>query len=137
MTLLLLLGCGLVPDLPDGWEDALRVDDFEQTDCHDSGVVELGAVAEDDAVAVSMDHLGARCAQDLEGWWRDDGGTAASVLVQPVDMVAEVVTKCSCTYDVTFSVPIAAPVSLDVYKRGDRHADDDPQPALLGTVSAE
>lgn len=134
--ILWLLAC-LAPDLPAGWEDAERVEDFAQAECGDTGELVLAGEARDGATALSVDHVGARCAQELEAWWQPGGDATAEVLVQPVDMSPASVAKCDCAYDLAMTLPVAAPVTLDVYQRGDRHGDDDPQPRSLGTVAVE
>ncbi|MFZ5479958.1 MAG: hypothetical protein ACOZNI_24550 [Myxococcota bacterium] len=133
--ILTLLACG--PDLPEGWEDAERVDDFTQAECGDTGELALAAEAAGDDVALEVTHVGARCAQDLEAFWQPAGDAAAEVLIQPVDMTPASVAKCDCAYDLAMVVPTPAPVTLEVWERGDEHAEEDPQPYLLGTVEAE
>lgn len=132
--ILLFVGCLMTgPDLPEGWEDAERIEDFTQAQCGDTGVVALTAVASGDGVELGAGPVNARCAQDLEAYWQ-----GAEVLVQPVDMEPDSVAKCGCAYDLSMLVPTPAPVTLDVYQRTDRYGGDgEPEMWQLGTVAAE
>lgn len=135
--LLLLSSCALI-DLPAGWEDAEAIEAFEQSACGDTGAVVLTATAADGGVDLGAGPVMARCQQALEGYWQPAGEGAAEVLIQPVDMRPDSVTKCACSYDLSMLVPTPAPVTLEVFQRGDRYgSDEEPEPWSLGTAQAE
>lgn len=134
--LVLLLACA---DLPDGWENARRIDDFHQEQCegsaYDTGVVvAVTASAEADATAVAATNVGFRCAQDVEGFWQD-GDAGVEVLVQPIDMDPAAVAACDCLYALDMTVPSLADV-VAFYTRGD-HLSGRDEPTLLGTADVQ
>jgi hypothetical protein len=142
LALFLLGGC---IDLPEGWEDAERLADFTQAECSGSALggdtggpvqPEVTAEADGDAVAVSAEPVTFRCAQDVEGFWRASGDGAADVLVQPVEMNPSAVAGCDCLYKLTMTVPVAAPVAIGLYTRGD-HVSGRDEPAVIGSAVVE
>jgi len=140
LILVAFAACGA--DLPEGWEDARRVAALEQSACAGDpyGADDTGggpderveASASADGLAVSYLEAHFRCAQDVAGWYRTPDGDV-DVLVQPVDMNPRSVAKCDCLYDVTFTVPVQAPVTLTLYRRWD-NLNDPNEPVLVGTV---
>jgi hypothetical protein len=138
MFLFLFAACD-TPDLPEGWEDAERIEDFTQAACDqgDTGAPVITGEQQDGDVALTVGPVGFRCAQDVEGYWMPTGDAGASVLVQPIDMNPTSVAKCDCLYDLALTIPTATPVTMEVYKRWDRHGDDDPQPVAIGTVEVQ
>ena len=137
-VLVALLACA--PDLPEGWETAERVAAFAQTPCDGGGASTFSgsATSEGNFVAIEAQPVSARCDQALEAWWQATGSGGGEVLVQPVDMNPASVAKCDCgPVAVSFRVPTTTLSTFDVYKRDDRHGNDDPQPYLLGQVGVE
>lgn len=105
MTLFLLFACA---DLPEGWEDARRIEGFEQKACEgdpydDSITDQVTATPAGGGVGFVWENAHYRCAQDVEGFYRFDG-PLLQVLVQPVDMHPTTVAGCDCLYRVGFSV---------------------------------
>jgi hypothetical protein len=141
LALLVLLGA-CEPDLPDGWEDAVAVDDFTQDDCDDTGGdppdLETTVTASEDepGLRVVGNNVQFRCAQDVEGFYQRSG-EAVDVLVQPVDMNPESVLKCDCYYRIEAGIPEEPPATVSLYRRWDLHGQHDGEttlPVLLGTV---
>ena len=137
----MLTACNL--DLPNGWEDAKPVDDLQQAACAGSPYGDTGdtgegtgerveASASGDGVAVSYLEAHFRCAQDVAGWYRSADGEV-DALVQPRDMNPRSVAGCDCLYNITFSVPVATPTTLTLYRRWD-NINDPNDPVLIGSV---
>ena len=139
LLLLPLLGtaCDLFLDLPDGWEDAERVDDFTQHDCegspYDTGWSEqMTAWSADPGIRVEGDPLHFRCEQDVEAFYKVEGGQV-DVLIQPIDMNPRVVAGCDCLYRVEAGIPESPPADVTLYRRWD--AINDPNdPVLVGSA---
>lgn len=132
-----LVGCGA--DLPDGWEQAQPVEELVQRECggspYDTGVVagveaDLGA----DPLTVDATSVPFRCAQDVEGFWKQDGDTV-EVLVQPIDMHPSRVAACDCLYDLEIVVgsPESEPSEVVLWRRWD-DLNDDNDPVEVGRV---
>lgn len=131
MFFLFSLGC---TDLPEGWEDALVVEDFTQGQCQGDpyGDYDETVTAEVQGADLAFDWRQApfRCEQDVEGFYRTEGDRL-QVLVQPRDMHPTSVAKCDCLYDLTFAVP-DWDGPWDAYRRWD--AINDPnEPVLVGS----
>ena len=138
----LLAGCE--PDLPEGWEDAVAVDDFTQEEC-DGSPMDTGwestvsATAVDPGIRVVGDNLPFRCEQEVEGFYRaefldsDPMKHEVAILVQPVDMDPRSVAMCDCLYRVEASVPEAPPAKVYLYRRWD-NINDPNDPVLVGSI---
>ena len=142
---LLFISC---TNLPDGWEDATRIEVFNQSECMDpSPEVDESEANEDDLPQISgtinddnlnITYLEAefRCSQSVEGFQMVDGNLI-SILVQPIDMKPRMVAKCAgCLYDIDLSVPVDQQDSyeVEVYHRTDAYAGD-PTMELVDTLS--
>jgi hypothetical protein len=105
-------GDAAVPDLPSGWSAATRVESLTQAACSGSPYVGSNERAAflPGRGRFEVDYRDAhfRCNQKVEGFFKTTGG-AIDVLVQPVDMSPDSVTRCDCLYDITVIVgPIPA-----------------------------
>ena len=138
----LSLACACQPDLPEGWENAVAVDDFVQDDCDDTGgtppdlEASVTASEEEPGIRVVGEDVRFRCAQDVEGFYRNDGETV-DVLVQPTNMEPKSVAKCDCYYRIEAGIPEDAPATVSFYRRGDNYGNDEEEtndPVLVGTV---
>lgn len=131
---ILLIACR--PDLPAGWEDAQPVLDLTQSPCDGDPYGEnderVEATAEGSNLAVDYLEAHFRCAQEVEGFYREDADTV-DVLVQPIDMDPRAVAGCDCLYNVSMTVPVAAPVSLTLFRRWD-NINDPNDPVEIGSV---
>jgi hypothetical protein len=126
----LLPGCGGESDtvdradLPAGWESAERVAGLVQLECEGSpyeGYDERVAFQPGDgSVVIEYSEAHFRCAQDVEGFVRGEGG-GLDVLVQPIDMDPDRVAACDCLYDITIELdPVTAGEhAVTVYRRWD------------------
>ncbi len=139
-AIMLLTACRA--DLPDGWDEAVAVDDFTQDECDDTGgtppdvEATMDAYEDEPGVRVMGEDLSFRCSQDVEGFYKSDG-ESVEVLVQPVNMNPRSVTKCDCSYHVEAGIPEEAPIKVSLYRRGDHYGGDDPAtnlPTLIGTI---
>lgn len=129
MRRFLSLGAGVAVaacvNLPEGWEDARRVPDFTQSDCdgspYDTAQAEPELTATeggDGALAVSAEPLTFRCAQDVEGFWKESGGLG-ELLVQPKDMHPSAVAGCDCLYRIDARVQTDGVDTVAVWRRWD------------------
>lgn len=129
------------PDLPAGWEGAEPVEDLVQRECagspYDTGVEPTVTSALDDPLLVSATAVPFRCAQDVEGFWRQVG-PIVDVLVQPIDMDPREVAGCDCLYDLEVTVGSPDPDTTEVvlWRRGDNWNDPN-GPEEVGHVAAE
>lgn len=132
-TLLTLLGA--CADLPEGWQGASRIDDLDQAAC-DSGLADTDwdedATATATAERVEIVYLPVifRCAQDVEGFWREADGHV-EVLVQPQVMHPRVVAGCDCRYRVRADVWAPGASRFSAWRRWDG-LNDDNDPVLVG-----
>ncbi len=125
---LFLLACDSA-DLPPGWEDATRIEDFTQKQCKGSSEIEepeaVTATGRRGVVSVDYSHAPFRCSQDVEGYLRRSSGKL-DVLVQPVDMDPDSVAKCSCRYDIVAEIPAKPGLyTVTVHQRGDHKSGRD------------
>ncbi|MEQ1570071.1 MAG: hypothetical protein ABMA64_30840 [Myxococcota bacterium] len=138
MMVLTLFACGV--DLPPGWEDAVPVESLAQQPCggspYDTGIssivtAELAA----DPLTVDATAVPFRCAQDVEGFWKESGDQV-DVLVQPIDMDPRQVAGCDCLYDLAIVVgsPDAAPSAVTLWRRWDS-LNDPNDPVKVGEVT--
>ena len=125
-----LVGCGA--DLPEGWEDAEPVSALEQRACegspYDTGVVaDVEADLAADPLEVEATNVQFRCAQDVEGFWKQSGDTV-EVLVQPIDLHPRSVAACDCLYDLSIVVgsPERPPSAVVLWRRWDDLNDPNP-----------
>lgn len=123
-------------ELPEGWAGAERLS-LEQSSCP-SG---FAPVRGNPRLEVSKTNLG------LHGLYRDaqfrcndqkvcgyvfESDVATRVLVQPCDMHPAEVPRCSCHYEVTFTLPPrAGRTTLELYRRLDLHGTQGPVAAGL------
>lgn len=121
-----------LPDLPAGWEGAEPVADLVQKECagspYDTGIApEVTADLAADPLTVQATAMHFRCAQDVEGFWKQDGATV-DVLVQPIDMHPTAVAGCDCLYDldVTVGSPDPQAAEVVVWRRWDDWNDPNP-----------
>lgn len=131
--------CG-VEDIPPGWEDAQPVAALSQAECDGSAsdtdvaptvAADLGA----DPLVVDAGAVPFRCAQEVEAFWKQDGGTV-EVLLQPRDMDPASVARCDCAYDfeITVGSPSPAAERLVVWRRADGYGGNDTTPERIGEV---
>ena len=141
LTLLVLLGA-CQPDLPDGWEEAIAVDDFSQDECDDTGGtppdVEATVTASEDEPGIRLvgEDVRFHCSQEVEGFYRTTS-EAIEVLVQPVNMNPSSVVKCDCYYRIEAGIPEDAPATVSLYRRSDHYGNDPVEtnvPTLIATV---
>lgn len=135
-----LVACGA--DLPPGWEDAEPVESLDQAPCagspYDTGIVaEVEADLAADPLLVDASSVQFRCEQDVEGFWKQDGGKV-EVLVQPIDMNPKMVAGCDCLYDLSIEVGSPDPTATEVvlYRRWD-DLNDPNDPVEVGRVAAD
>lgn len=133
MLLLLALACG--PDLPAGWEDASKIDDFTQRECSGDPYGEYTSTVEASAAgqgtSVTADEVPFRCAQEVEGFLRWEG-TLAQILIQPVDMNPAAVAGCDCLYRLDMGLDDPAAL-VTVWRRWD-NINDPNDPVEVGTA---
>lgn len=133
MLLLLALACA--PDLPVGWEDATRMDDFTQRECSGDPYGEYTSTVEasfsGQGTAVTADQVPFRCAQEVEGYLRWEGALA-QILVQPVDMNPSAVAGCDCLYRLDMGLDDPAS-EVTVWRRWD-NLNDPNDPVEVGTA---
>ena len=128
-----LVACG--SDLPDGWDDAVTVDEFAadeigETDWDDPELDQVHISGNLDRLEAA--YLGSfPCTTALEGFQRIDG-TDIDLLVQPTDLHPDAVAGSDCTFDIDFTV-----VGLDegtyhvAIHRRDSDAVDETMAAVL------
>lgn len=126
--LLFLIACG--PDLPAGWEDAQPVTELVQTECGDSPYEPFTSTVSADLAAdplsIQVTHAHFRCAQDVEGFYRQQGDVL-DVLVQPIDMNPIAIAACDCLYDLDITIDTDPVGSVTVYRRWDNeNSENDP-----------
>lgn len=136
MLLLLLTACG--PDLPEEWRGAERIEDFVQKECdgnpYDEYTSTVDAAAEGSHVDVVYGDAPFRCAQEVEGFWKQEN-QLLSILVQPVDMNPSEVAGCDCLYEIDMSV-VSDATSVDLWRRWDNL--NEPNPAeRVGIVEVQ
>ena len=125
-------------DLPDGWDQAVRVKSFAQAVCPGSDMTfsDEGASFSGGAGNIGVVYKQAhfRCEQKVEGFWKA-AGDAVDILVQPIDMNPAAVAMCDCGYDITFVVdPVSAGLhTATLYRRWDaiNHPND---PVLIDSA---
>jgi len=144
---LLLVACGgsddqpVSADLPLGWESAKRVAELIQLECsgspYDNPNERVSFNAGNQKLDVDYREAHFRCAQDVEGFSREVGA-AIDVLVQPIDMNPQSVTKCDCLYDITILLePVASGAhDVTVYRRWD-NLNDPNEPVRIGGGSVQ
>lgn len=136
-----LLGCSS-PDLPAGWEDAVRIEGLTQKECKGSSLdanagetLVVGAKA--GAVSIAYDAAHFRCAQDVEGFERTEA-SKLMVLVQPIDMNPSEVAGCDCLYDIGMTIDglERGKTSVELYRRWDNlNTPNDPK--LVGSTQVD
>jgi len=135
-------GCGSdaeTPDLPAGWDGAVRATNFVQHDCAGSALAEHNERASfrprDASLDILYEDAHFRCEQDVEGFYKNSGDTL-DMLVQPVDMHPSSVTRCDCLYMITFTIPpFAGSRRATLFRRwDDLNEPNDPVEIASGTV---
>jgi hypothetical protein len=129
------------PDLPKGWEDAERVSHFLQLACpgadSEPGDERMDVRGAEREVLIEYYDAPFRCAQELEAYSKESG-SQLDVLVQPVDMHPENVTKCDCLYELHLLVETwqERRYAVDLYRRWDHfNSDNDPVEVASTEVS--
>jgi hypothetical protein len=121
--------CSSGPDLPDGWEDAERVERFEQRPCSrqfETPDETLAWQAHDAGLSVTYDHAQFRCEQNVEAY-RRDRNDMIDLLVQPVDMDPSKVAGCDCLYEISMDIPaMRGAYKLTLYRRWDNESSPNP-----------
>jgi len=133
-AILLLTACGA--DLPENWDNAAPIDDFQQSDCAGDPDDELEENEEDSANNLSMNIENGllnidfnkavfRCEQEVEGFQKAEANHI-SVLLQPKEMNPSMVAKCSCLYNFSLSFPVenSGGYTVDLYTRSDRYGGE-------------
>jgi hypothetical protein len=130
-------GGAVVSDtLPAGWAGAQALT-IQQTACKGATLAPATTFELTDAggmLAGAVKDLSFRCQQTACAYVVDSGATTR-VLVQPCDLHPTNVTKCSCWYDVTFTLPARADrTAVELYRRDDFYgATTPPVPTLIAT----
>ncbi len=133
-----LLVAGCAPDLPPDWYGAELITTFDQSECAEGDP--YGPHVEDIFAAgrpgaVDIEYVGAhfRCAQELAGYWMEDGAEI-EVLVQPLEMDPREVAGCDCLYDLWMRVePVEADTwTVHLWRRWD-NLNDPNDPVAIGT----
>lgn len=142
---ILLVSC---TNLPDGWEDATRIEVFNQAECmtpdpeldeleaDENTPSQISGTINNDNLVITYLEAEFRCSQSVEGFQMVDGNLI-SILVQPINMNPRMVAKCGeCQYDIDLSVPVAQQdiYEVEVYHRTDAYAGD-PTMELIDTLS--
>lgn len=135
----LVIACGEDgPDLPEGWEEAEPILEFEQSDCgadpsegYETGInVQVSSGAAD----VTWTNQPFRCEQPVEAYIRREGA-GIDVLVQPVEIHPEEVVRCDCLYDLGMGFNMSdSETSITFYTRNDE-AGGPSSPSRIGTVT--
>ena len=135
-------------NLPDGWEDATRIEVFDQAECitpdpeldgleqDEDDFYQISGAINNNALDITYLAAEFRCSQSVEGFHMVDGNLI-SILVQPIDMKPRMVAKCGgCQYDIEMSVPVAQQDSyeVEVYHRTDAYAGD-PTMELVDSIT--
>jgi hypothetical protein len=126
------------PDLPKGWDDARSVHGFIQFACsgsaYEDNEEQVEARGAEGQVLVEITDAHFRCAQDVEAFYKVDGGDL-DVLVQPVDMDPDGVAGCDCLYELFVLVDHLDERDFDltVYRRWD-NINDDNDPVKIGSA---
>ncbi len=134
----LSLGCG--PDLPEGWEEAVRIDGLVQAEClgnpYEPFDERIELLAFPGAVHVDYREAHFRCEQPVEAFARR-GAATLDILVQPENMSPGIVAGCDCLYDVSFTVGglSAGEVAVTLYRRWDDLSSPN-DPVLVGSATA-
>lgn len=124
------------PDLPGGWDDAMRLDSLSQSECAGTPGDEpenVSATGRPDGLHIDYRRAPFRCSQAVEGFVRRRDA-ATDVLIQPVEMHPTSVAKCDCVYDIGFTLEIPMEHhTVSVFRRADE-LNDDTNPVLAGTL---
>jgi hypothetical protein len=131
LLLLPALSCASGPDLPEGWEEAFRVDVIVQRDNDtDDGEASLEHTVGEGGVAVHYINARFRCVQEVEAFGKvpeNAGGGVPDleVLVQPVDLHPKQAVQADCLYDVDLDVRLDPGLrKVRVWRRGDELAGE-------------
>lgn len=100
LVLPLLIACGGGPDLPEGWEDAELIAEFNQSDCQGDPPAggQVDAQLGPGTLSITWQDATFRCDQPVEGYVKRIGVTH-EILVQPVDLLPDEYARCDCLYD--------------------------------------
>jgi len=133
-------GCGGA-DLPDGWEGAVAVDEFDAeevgtTDWDDPDLGAVGILGNLDRLEVSY-RAAFPCTQEVEAF-QMVSGTDVELLVQPIDLHPGKVAGSDCTLEIDMTV-----LGLDdgtyhvsLYRRDCAEVDETMEPQLVGEGDA-
>ena len=135
------VGCGGGSNLPEGWEDALLLQDFSQSECvgdPDDGVERTQSVdlsVRSGGAFVAWTNVLFRCDQALEAYVRR--GDSVDVLVQPIDLNPADPARCDCFYDLDLSFNVSdSERRFGFYTRRDEVGGPS-SPSLLGNLVIE
>jgi hypothetical protein len=141
VLLVVAAGCSGGSNLPEGWEDALLAQDFEQSECvgtPDDGVERTQTVdvsVRSGGAYVTWTNVLFRCDQALEAYVRR--GDSVDVLLQPVDLNPADPARCDCFYDVALSFNVSdTERRLGFYTRRDEVGGPS-SPSLVGNLVIE
>lgn len=106
LAMLCWVGCGGV-ELPEGWEDALEVDEFDaeeigETDYDDPDLGAVGIMGNVDRLEVSY-RASFPCTQQVEAFQMVSGNDV-ELLVQPVDLHPDAVAGSDCTQEIAITL---------------------------------
>jgi hypothetical protein len=144
LTVLLLAGTPAceperVDELPEGWAGAEPIS-IKQGTCP-SGFAPVRGNARLDLTKNDMGLHGIyrdatfRCDDQKICGFVNELDPTTRVLMQPCEMRPSVVARCSCHYEITFSLPArAGRMTLELYRRSDLHGAQGPvAPGLVDT----
>jgi len=119
----LAMACSSGPNLPEGWEEAELVNDFQQSECTGEpgtgATEEINGVADATTMELSWTNTEFRCEQKVEAYLKRLGVTH-ELLVQPVEMEPDEVANCDCLYDLDAQWNISGDLeSVRIFKRVD------------------
>jgi hypothetical protein len=129
-------GDGSGPELPEGWSGAAVVD-LVQSSCPSGfaplrGNPRLELTKSDQGLQGIYRDATFRCGDQKVCGYASEVGESVRVLIQPCDMRPTTVTRCTCHYVVTFTLPArAGRTTLELYRRSDLHGSQSPLAAAL------
>ena len=136
---ILLISCSYGDDLPDGWENAVKVDGVTQSECQDSAYDEnvidtFSGVVNGNSIDLMYTNAHFRCSQDIEVFQIKEEDIY-KFLIQPADMNPSAVAKCDCLYDISWKTEDITTDSyvFTLHTRGDHKSGRD-TPKEIATV---
>jgi hypothetical protein len=140
LALLLMVGSACEDEapaeLPEGWAEAARLP-LTQNGCPQG----FAPLRGNPRLEVTKDDLGLkgvykdatfRCNDQKVCGFITESDTTTRVLVQPCQMRPSAVVRCTCQYEVTFTLPSkAGRMTLELYRRADLYGAQGPVAAAL------